>query len=253
MAASFPNAKKTFSQIVNGITKLVAAIFNVNYDETEAIETFIGPTGGGAQSYSESLTNLLYNYRYKCNVEYKGVEDIYVRAGEIMLTDAAGNRRLRRNTADLTLDWDDLDGGAEANSVTYLVYAVGDDAETTFDAVISTGVTAPAGYTFFKKLGSFYNDTDILKYSIANFGFGFSGQDNIRAGETGALALGDNTVKFKSAFADANYMLTLSPPIEDNTYHAYWKIKSQAADGFVICVATNDIPNMYYKAEKCIP
>ena len=55
MAASFPNAKKTFSQVVNGVTKLVAALWNVDYDEVEAMQTFIGPTGGGSQSYSESI------------------------------------------------------------------------------------------------------------------------------------------------------------------------------------------------------
>jgi hypothetical protein len=39
MAASFPTSKKTFSQVVNGVTKLVAALFNPAYDEIEAIET----------------------------------------------------------------------------------------------------------------------------------------------------------------------------------------------------------------------
>jgi len=59
MAASFPNAKKTFSAVVNGVTKLVAALFNSPYDEIEAIETFIGATGGGAQAYYTSLPTCL--------------------------------------------------------------------------------------------------------------------------------------------------------------------------------------------------
>ena len=42
MAASFPGAVKNFSAIVNGVTKLVAALFNAPYDEITAIETALG-------------------------------------------------------------------------------------------------------------------------------------------------------------------------------------------------------------------
>lgn len=158
MAASFPNAKKTFSQVVNGVTKLVAALFNTAYDEAEAIETFIGATGGGAQSYSESLKGLLGNYRRGCAVEYKGDADLYVRAGEIAILDASGNMRLRRNTSDTTVDWGNLDTGSEAAGTLYYVYAVADAQATTFTVVISTNATTPSGCTFYKLLGSFYND-----------------------------------------------------------------------------------------------
>jgi hypothetical protein len=159
MAASFPNAKKTFSQIVNGVTKLVALIFNANYDETEAIETFIGPTGGGAQSYSENLTNMLYNYRRGCRVDYKGTTDFYVRSGEIMITDASGNRRLRRNTSDLTCNSSNMDVGSLAANTSYYLYGRADAAATTFTAILSTSATAPAGATFFKKIGAMRCDS----------------------------------------------------------------------------------------------
>jgi hypothetical protein len=39
MAASFPSGIKNFSVVVNGVTKLVAALFNSPYDEITAIET----------------------------------------------------------------------------------------------------------------------------------------------------------------------------------------------------------------------
>ena len=158
MAAVFPNAKKTFSQIVNGVTKLVASIFNVSYDEVEAVETFIGPTGGGAQAYSESLTNLLYNYRKGCACEYKGAADLYVRSGEIMITDASGNRRLRRNTSDTTVAWSFLDVGSEASSMVYYIYATADTSATTYAVKLSTNATAPTGPTFYKQIGYFYNN-----------------------------------------------------------------------------------------------
>lgn len=159
MAASFPNAKKTFSAVVNGVTKLVAALFNSPYDEIEAVETFVGPTGGGAQAYSESLTNLLYNYKEGCCVDYKGAADLYVRSGEIMVTDASGNRRLRRNTSDTTVTWANIDTGSEATSTVYYVYAVADASATTFTVMVSTNATTPTGATFFKLIGTFYNNS----------------------------------------------------------------------------------------------
>jgi hypothetical protein len=158
MSASFPNAKKTFSAVVNGVTKLVAALFNSPDDEIEAIETFVGATGGGAQAYSDSMTNLLYNYRQGCSVDYKSAADLYVRSGEIMVTDVSGNRRLRRNTADTTVLWSNIDVGVEATAMSYYLYAVADASATTFTVMLSTSATAPTGATFFKKLGSFYND-----------------------------------------------------------------------------------------------
>lgn len=206
MAASFPNAKKTFSQIVNGVTKLVASIFNVNYDETEAIETFIGATGGGAQSYSESLTNLLFNYRQGCNVEYKSTSDLYVRLGEMMLTDASGNRRLRRNTSDTTVTWAMTDAGAPANSTACYIYATGDDSETVFDVAISTSNTAPAGKTYYKKLGGFYKDgsgnitsvwDNVFPSDVYDYGTGTS-SPTLRNHSTikiayGSVAIGNST------------------------------------------------------------
>lgn len=159
MSASFPNAKKTFSPAVNGVTKLVAALFNSAYDEIEAQQTFEGPTGGGAQSYSTSITDLLSSYRRGCSVEYKGNADLYVRAGEIMITDASGNRRLRRNTSDTTVNWANIDTGSEANSTVYYVYAVADSNATTFTVVISTNATTPTGCTFYKLIGMFYNNS----------------------------------------------------------------------------------------------
>src|SRR3989304_2869910 len=48
MAASYPAAVKTFSAIVNGVTKLVAALFNSPYDEITAVETELGTNPAGS-------------------------------------------------------------------------------------------------------------------------------------------------------------------------------------------------------------
>lgn len=170
MAASFPNAKKTFSAVVNGVTKLVASLFNSPYDEVEAIETFIGATGAGAQSYYTSITDAMYNYRRGCEVEYKSAADLYVRLGEIMITDASGNKRLRRNTSDTTVAWTDIDTGSEATSTIYYVYAVADSAATTFTVKVSTNAATPSGCTYYKRIGTFYNDSSGNIQEIGNLG-----------------------------------------------------------------------------------
>lgn len=170
MSASFPNARKTFSAVVNGVTKLVAALFNSPYDEISAIEDFVGPTGGGDLSFSETLTNMLLNYRRYCSVDYKSASDLYVRSGEIMLSDASGNRRLRRNTVDTTVTWANIDTGAEASSTVYYVYAVADTSATTFTVKISTSASAPSGATYYRKIGVFYNDGSSNIAEISNLG-----------------------------------------------------------------------------------
>ncbi len=48
MAASYPGAIKTFSSVVNGVTKLVAALFNSPYDEVTAVETELGTDVAGS-------------------------------------------------------------------------------------------------------------------------------------------------------------------------------------------------------------
>jgi len=196
MAATFPNAKKTFSAIVNGVTKLVASLFNTPYDEIEAIETFIGATGGGAQSYAESLTNLLFDYRRGCRVQYKSAADIYVRAGAIMITDASGNRRPRRNTSDLTVTWANIDTGAEEASTVYYVYAVADASATTFTVKISKSATTPTGCTFYKLIGIFYNDASSNIQEVGNLNRDAGELDNwvVKANNTVYLALTDGKV-----------------------------------------------------------
>ena len=47
MAAAYPAAIKTFSNVVNGTTKLVAALFNSPYEEIVAIQTELGADVAG--------------------------------------------------------------------------------------------------------------------------------------------------------------------------------------------------------------
>lgn len=158
MAASFPNAKKTFSAVVNGVTKLVALLFNSPYDEIEAIETFIGSTGS-TQANNDSITGLLSYYRKGCAVEYKSATELYVRSGSIMIMDVYGNKKLRTNSTDTTVTWADIDTGSEANSTVYYVYALADSAASTFTVKFSASSSSPDGATYYRKIGTFYNDS----------------------------------------------------------------------------------------------
>ncbi len=227
MSATFPNAKKTFSAVVNGVTKLVAALFNAGYDEIEAIETFLGPTGGGAQSYYTSLTDMLISYRRGCAVEYKGDADLYVRAGEIMIVDASGNRRLRRNPSDTTVTWSDIDTGSEATSTQYYIYACADNNATTFTVVISTNATTPTGMTFYRRIGSFYNNAS-GNISIVNNSLGVSlpqaritSAVNITTTESDIEGLAVNVVP-KSA--SSKFLITATIPIGGSAGSASYAI-----------------------------
>lgn len=167
--ADFPTSTKVFLTLQDGVDLVVAQHPNERGDEITAIETLIGALGS-AQAYSDSLKNLLRNFVRGCAVEYKGAADLYVRSGEIAIPDASGNVRLRRNTADLTVDWTDIDTGAEANSTVYYVYAVADASGTNFTALISTSASAPTGATYYHLIGVFYNNSsgnivDVASYS----------------------------------------------------------------------------------------
>jgi hypothetical protein len=246
MAASFPNAKKTFSQVANGVTKLIASLFNQPYDEIEAIETYLGAIGS-AQSYSESLKNLLIGYKKGCAVDYKGAADLYVRSGEIAIPDASGNVRLRRNTSDTTVAWTAIDTGSEANSTQYYIYAVADGSGTTFTVKISTNATTPSGCTFYKKIGSFYNDASgnilnignvvlgpevnkILDYDGSSSAFTtiVPGQLKICFG-TLTTSGGAGSVSNLPFFSATSYKVTLG-----GYYQDFYNISSQSASGFSV-------------------
>ena len=155
---AFPSAKTTFSAVINGTNKLVASLWNLIHTDVEAIETLLVSAGlGSTQANTDSFKNLLSLYIKGCDVEYKGVEDLYVRAGEMVVQDSGGNMRFRKNAADLTVTWANIDAGGEAASTTYYVYAVADAAGTAFTIKISTNATTPSGGTFYRKIGSFYN------------------------------------------------------------------------------------------------
>ena len=88
---------------------------------------------------------------------------------------------MRRNTATVTItlpasgaSGNSLDTGNAAISTWYHGYAVADADATTFTGICSASASAPTGYTYFRYLGSFYNNASD---NIALFYWSGNGSD----------------------------------------------------------------------------
>ena len=108
------------------------------------------------------LDTMLSKYREGCEITYLSASTLTVGDGQVMLSNADGSIRLMQsNTSNTTVTWSDLDTGSEAASTTYYIYAyqatVGD---SDFDVAISASSSTPSGITYYRRLGSFYNDSD---------------------------------------------------------------------------------------------
>ncbi len=113
---------------------------------------------------------MLSKYRANCRLSYDTVAQLTVGTGEVMVSNAAGTVRLMlANTSSITATWAMIDTGAEAPSTTYYVYAIASDVtDTEFTVKLSTSSTAPTGVTYYRRLGSFYNDASSNITLIAN-------------------------------------------------------------------------------------
>lgn len=130
-------------------------------------DTILG-TEDGADIDSASFQNIvdpldraLAKHRQGCRIAYRSASTLTIEPGEVVLSNATGTIRLmQQNTSDTTVTWADIDAEAEANSTTYYVYAYQNVVTTaTFSILISTSSTTPTGGTYFRRLGSFYNNS----------------------------------------------------------------------------------------------
>jgi hypothetical protein len=117
------------------------------------IDTYVG--------YNNTAVDRLVAGYNTIALVYNSASQITASAGEVTVSNSDGSVRLfLRNTSTTTITWADIDAGAEAGSTTYYVYAIAAlvTSETaTFK--VSTSSTAPAGATYYKKIGSFYNNS----------------------------------------------------------------------------------------------
>ena len=124
-----------------------------------------------SQANNKSIDRLLANYREGMVISYSSATTVSVSDGEVMCSNSGGTvRKMRQNPSATDVTFADIDTGAEEASKTYYVYAVADADATTATFKVSLSATAPTGITYYKKLGSFYNDSssNILNIPITN-------------------------------------------------------------------------------------
>lgn len=123
---------------------------------------------------------LLSDYREGAVISYATVATLNVSAGEVACSDGT-TTKWRKNPGITPVTWADIDTAPEENSTTYNVFALADADATNFTISISKSATTG---TYYKKLGSFYNDagsniTGIKNDGLTQFGDWVSKSANV--------------------------------------------------------------------------
>ncbi len=112
---------------------------------------------------------------------YTSAITVTATSGQIVCSNAAGTvRKMRNNPATTAISFSDIDTGSEAASTIYYVYASADADASTVTFKISLSSTSPTGVTYYKKIGSFYNDasSNIDKLEIKTIPYGYVASDS---------------------------------------------------------------------------
>lgn len=143
---------------------------NWDKDEPDGDTRYIDQIDNYVISNNQALDRLLANYVSDCQMRYDSASQFTVQDGEIVCSNSDGSVRVfTRNTSSTTVTWADIDTGAEAANTTYYAYAVAaSTTATTFTVSISTSSSAPSGATYYKRLGSFLNDSSSNITQIKN-------------------------------------------------------------------------------------
>lgn len=170
MAASWPSAKKTFSQIIDGITKVIGICVNTVYDETEALQTYLGASGN-AQTKLAALNRL---FKYQLNplpqITWIDADTIEIAACAVAMHNGS-NYVFKENTLALQIKLSvDLDTGSEAANTWYDVYLIGDGSGSTYTAKFVLQGNTPSGATYYKKINSFLNNSSSNLEKFYHFG-----------------------------------------------------------------------------------
>jgi len=122
-------------------------------DSASDIDSLIGVN-------NSALDLLLAGYRQNAQMVYLSSSTLTVNAGEVVVTNSGGTVRLMlRNTSTTTVSWANADCG-EVPSATFYIYAYCTaTTDTTFSIKLSNSSTTPLGVIYYKRLGSFYNDS----------------------------------------------------------------------------------------------
>jgi len=199
----YPEDAGTITPLVDGTDYMEDDNVNDVVDELEAAKMLIG-IPGAAQSHLATILDMLAdNYTGgRCYGEDGTVDEVYVGVFAGIISNAAGSiRKPRRITTVTTLTATDLDTGAMAVGY-YYIYATADTAIATPVFVFSASDTTPTGYTNYKKIGKFYNETisvlDILPEKVGSEGDSCFGEWATKVNDTVYLAETDGFVVMRS-------------------------------------------------------
>jgi hypothetical protein len=115
---------------------------------------------------TDPLERLIPGSIYGCTLTWATNATVTIGVGSVVCSNAAGTiHRIRKNTSTVTItlpasgaSGDSLDTGNAAISTFYHVFAIADADATTFTAKCSASASAPTGATYYRYLGSFYNN-----------------------------------------------------------------------------------------------
>ena len=169
------------------------------------------------QQNNAALDLALSYLRQGCVLSYSSTSSLSVGAGSLVVQNSDGSIRLMlAKTSAITTNWNvaenGLDAGVEAGSTTYYVFAIASAVtDTTYTIKISTNASVPASTTYYKRLGSFYNDSNSNITQIVNddnsgdIAF-VKGQGNYYKVDSGTVTAGESSqasVSFDFTFASA--------------------------------------------------
>ena len=208
------------------------------------------------QNIVDPLQRLLDGYVKDVEVRYASSSTITVTAGEIICENTAGtNKRMRENTSNLTLTWSDIDTGAEANSTKYYIFAVADADASTYTGKISASSTSPSGATYYKLIGSFYNNAsgNIEPTMVSSSHLNYDTAESYWGYDTGWTSTSNNTLYTKA------HGLTFIHPADIVEIIAYWRtssagstiinlgLKEENDDGAYHTTIAYDATNIYFR------
>jgi len=179
------------------------------------------------QANNNAQDRLLIGYKKGFGLNYATASSITILPGEIAIPNSGESIvRYRRSTSNITLNWSDIDTGAEANSTQYYIYLTADTDATTPVEKISASSSAPSSTTYYIKIGEFYNDSsgnitnvvsyrgdngtdhaDVIKGWLNYDGTTNTINDSYNVSSVTDNGTGDYTVNWDTAFANANYVV----------------------------------------------
>jgi len=113
----------------------------------------------------EPIDRMLAGYRAGAIISYTTAASLTVSAGELMMSNVGGTiRKMRRNTSASTIDTT-----SASSSTTYYIWAIADADATTFTLDFTLSSTSPGTETYYRRIGSFYNNSDGNIAYISNF------------------------------------------------------------------------------------